>query len=529
MPINPSIHLESLLTLVESDPAQALQTLKELLKDKKNSTHKIELQIMQGLSEANLWDYENAEKTLRNVLPKAASAHVFFAVGLAYDELASIYLIKSQIDLAMRTWLKGLQLGLQQHDINTQLRCNLGIGKVFFGMNDFRNAKRYHLAATELSYLSKSNEQICEVYLCLGVDFIRLYEFDKAYAALKIAEENLSSAQHRSRNYCEIQVYLGIVYASLGHIEQSLACFNEASTSAEQHKYTWGQALASIEHAKVLISIKRYDQAIELALQTVAAAKAMNSMVFSTQAHELMYQIYKDQHRFQLALEQHIIFTEHFLEKIRRTQDHQLSSTTFALLKQIHNFQELEVSSQENAHLVNRLEKHQELIQMLTFKAETDALTGLYNRRALDTRLEREIELAIQLQQPFSLLILDLDFFKRVNDLFSHQAGDRVLKQAAMLFTQSCRHGEFVARFGGEEFTVLLPGADLSSALRIAERIREAVEEFNWSSIIPQLSQQTISIGAACRENDEHADSLLARADAKLYEAKHLGRNRVCG
>jgi len=521
--------LEALLALLESDPALANQKLKVLVKDKNHKAYKLELQIMLGLSEAYLWQYVTAEKILRIALPKAASAHVFFAAGLAYDELASIYLIKSQIDLAMRTWLKGLQLGLQQHDINTQLRCNLGLGKVFYGMNDFRNAKRYHLAATELSYLTKSSEQICEVYLCLGVDFIRLYEFDKAYAALKIAEENLSTAQHQQRNFCEIRAYLGIVHAGLGQMSLALQCFEEATLSAQQHNYTWGLALAHIEHAKVLVLLQRYEPAIELAQQTVAAAKAMNSMAFSTQAHELMYQIYKDQHQFELALEQHIIFTEHYLEKIHRSQDHQLTSTTIALLKQIHNVQELEVSLQENVHLINRLEKHQELIRLLTSKAETDALTGLYNRRALDTRLEREIELAIQLQQPFSVLMLDLDFFKRINDQFSHQAGDRVLKEAAQIFTQSCRQGEFVARFGGEEFIVLLPGADLAAALRIAERIRTAIESCIWSKIVPALKQQTVSIGAACRNSDELAESLLARADAKLYEAKHSGRNTVCG
>ncbi|MGL6041247.1 MAG: GGDEF domain-containing protein, partial [Deefgea sp.] len=428
-----------------------------------------------------------------------------------------------------RTWLKGLQLGLQQHDVNTQLRCNLGLGKVFFGMNDFRNARRYHLAATELSYLAKSPEQICEVYLCLGVDFIRLYEYDKAYSSLKISETNLAKAQHPQRNYCEIKAYLGMVHSGLGQFSLALECFEAATLAAKQQNYIWGLALTHLEHAKALAILKRNDQAINIAQQAAIAAKAMNSLAFSTQAHELMYQIYKDQNQFELALEQHIIYTEQHLEKMRRSQNHHLSATTTALLKQTHNFQELEVSLQENVHLVNRLEKHQVLIQQLTSKAETDALTGLFNRRALDARIEREVELALQLQQPFSILMLDLDFFKRVNDLYSHQAGDRVLKEAANILIQTCRQGEFVARFGGEEFTVLLPGADLAAAMRIAERILSAIESFVWARIVAGLPQQTVSIGAASRQIDELAEPLLARADAKLYEAKHTGRNKVCG
>ena len=320
-----------------------------------------------------------------------------------------------------------------------------------------------------------------------------------------------------------------IFWSGLGQISLALECFAAASSLAKQHNYTWGLALSNLEHAKVLVLLKRNKAAIALAQASASAASVMNSLAFSTQAHQLMYQIYKDQNQFELALEQHIIFTEQHLEMMRRNQDHQLSKTTTALLKQIHNAQELEVSMQENARLMNRLEKHQILIQQLTSKAETDALTGLYNRGALDVRLKREIELAMQLQQPFSVLMLDLDFFKRVNDLYSHQAGDKVLKEAANIFIQTCRQGEFVARFGGEEFIVLLPGADLAAALRIAERIRTAIESFIWSSVVARLPQQTVSIGVACRQLDELAEALLARADQKLYQAKETGRNKVCG
>jgi diguanylate cyclase (GGDEF)-like protein len=159
--------------------------------------------------------------------------------------------------------------------------------------------------------------------------------------------------------------------------------------------------------------------------------------------------------------------------------------------------------------------------------ADHDPLTGLSNRRVFDERIEREEEHFLRYRRPASLLILDVDHFKRINDTFSHEAGDAVLKALAHLLRTTVRGTDLAARFGGEEFVVLLPETPLAGALEIAERLRRQVETMivEWQNTPIEVR---ISIGvAACPECAATPGALLPAADAALYTSKNNGRNRV--
>jgi diguanylate cyclase (GGDEF)-like protein len=153
-----------------------------------------------------------------------------------------------------------------------------------------------------------------------------------------------------------------------------------------------------------------------------------------------------------------------------------------------------------------------DLLGRLTEIALTDELTGLPNRRAWDARLEQ----AIRTAEPVCVAILDLDFFKAYNDDHGHQAGDRLLKEAAAAWRAELRPNDTLARYGGEEFVVLLQEDDLDVASRIVERLRAATPR-----------GQSSSAGLARREDGEAAAALLRRADEALYAAKRTGRNRA--
>ncbi len=162
----------------------------------------------------------------------------------------------------------------------------------------------------------------------------------------------------------------------------------------------------------------------------------------------------------------------------------------------------------------------QERFGKLRQEAESDALTGLPNRRVLQAALDTLMEG----QRDFAVLALDIDHFKRVNDTYGHDAGDEVLQHLAELLRQRSRHQDLPCRVGGEEFTMLLPDTQLADARRIAERIREAVEQADT----PHVGRLTLSIGVACRQPEtELAETLLKQADEQLYKAKQSGRNRV--
>ncbi|NBD95253.1 MAG: diguanylate cyclase [Gammaproteobacteria bacterium] len=168
-------------------------------------------------------------------------------------------------------------------------------------------------------------------------------------------------------------------------------------------------------------------------------------------------------------------------------------------------------------------EKQVELFNL----AEKDALTGLYNRMSLDTIAQRELQRAQALRLPLSLVLIDLDHFKAINDRFGHQAGDRALRRAAELIEDVIRNGDFAFRYGGEEFMVLLPGADSRQAEWVAERLRLAMGRCEL-----EIGDARVDLRASfgvieCRPERMSWEECVALADEALYEAKHGGRYRV--
>lgn len=168
------------------------------------------------------------------------------------------------------------------------------------------------------------------------------------------------------------------------------------------------------------------------------------------------------------------------------------------------------------------------LRQALRAQSTKDPLTGLYNRRYLQETLEREIRRAIRAEQGLGILMLDLDNFKNFNDTYGHEAGDAVLREAASFLVRSVRAEDFVCRYGGEEFVVVLPTADLRAAEARAERIREKLRELVVMHNGRSLGLITVSIGVAALPNHgTNEKDLLQAADAALYRAKREGRDRV--
>ncbi len=157
-----------------------------------------------------------------------------------------------------------------------------------------------------------------------------------------------------------------------------------------------------------------------------------------------------------------------------------------------------------------------------------DALTGLYNRRYLEEMLEREVRRAGRAQQSLGILMIDLDHFKTFNDSYGHEAGDAVLRETGASLTKGIRAEDFVCRFGGEEFVVILPTADLESALARAERLRLKMRELTIVHQGKSMGMITISVGvAAFPQHGTSPKELMAAADTALYEAKHRGRDQV--
>ena len=199
-------------------------------------------------------------------------------------------------------------------------------------------------------------------------------------------------------------------------------------------------------------------------------------------------------------------------------------------------FQELEVLARVNTHLqIYRLQQalSQKILDLekanakITELSIRDELTGLFNRRHFNGQMSQLFEQAQRYRSPLSVAIGDVDFFKRINDQFSHAVGDRVLKGVAQILQKNLRSSDLCARYGGEEFVIALPGIGSADAVAACNKVRQAIEQAPWPKIHPELSV-TLSIGVSDHLALGDYEAMIAEADRYLYAAKHGGRNRVC-
>jgi len=216
------------------------------------------------------------------------------------------------------------------------------------------------------------------------------------------------------------------------------------------------------------------------------------------------------------------------IEKIKDEKEfRQIISTmitdTQAMLDQN---QALEQELDKSSSLMEELQRDLEKVRR---EALTDGLTGLANRKAFDSEIKRVIDAATASGKPFTLLLLDIDYFKNFNDNYGHQVGDQVLRLVARTLTDGVKGRDMAARYGGEEFVIILPDTALESAIVVANNLRNAVatkDVINRNSG-EKLGRITMSSGVAEYVAGEDARDLIERADAALYTAKHNGRNQV--
>jgi diguanylate cyclase (GGDEF)-like protein len=382
---------------------------------------------------------------------------------------------------------------------------------------------------TQLEALGKSREigdqaRETAVLINLGTNYVGLKRYTEAVQTLR---EALVLAEHLglTERKTQILVNLGEALGYLGAFDEALEALERARMLIGEDGPREGLVYCLLNEGTIHLERGAPEAAIQTLESGLREAVALGSKALEFQLHERLAQAHKDAGDHVKALEHFERF--HQLERQVRDQDSERKLRAFTAQREIEKAHaEAEIERLRNVELARALEalevKSHELQQLVV----QDPLTHLYNRRYLETSLSLEYAQAAAANRPLPLAMLDVDDFKQINDQFSHQLGDEVLIAVAELMRANLRDADIPARYGGEEFVLVLPNTTPEQAIKVCERLRQAVETHAWSSVHPDL-RVTISLGLACDSSLPSHEKLLSAADANMYHAKRMGKNRL--
>ena len=398
---------------------------------------------------------------------------------------------------ALKYFLKSLNTG-EEPDAYTQVYITKNIGRTYLKLGDFERSLLN--SRKSLALMEELGDRLGASYTLddLGLTYMQMGRLGEAEDYLN---KSLSVKKELGdkKGEAETCIHLGCLYLQQGELERALATSHEG--------------LASAEAAEAKTEAYRAHQAL-------AEAYEQNRQFREATIHLKRYTQIKDE-----------VFNE---KSDRRLQGLQVRFEVEQTVKEkeIYRLKNVELAEAVGklraltASLQKANEDKTALLARLEVQACEDDLTGVYNRRYFDAKLEEEFKRAARYSSPMSVMICDIDNFKRVNDDFSHQVGDEVLRRVAGIFKARVRGVDTVARYGGEEFVILFPQTPLGEAAEVSERIREAVAAAPWHEVAPGL-RVTISAGMSDDLSVPNHEKLVGLADAKLYEAKRSGKNRV--
>lgn len=334
----------------------------------------------------------------------------------------------------------------------------------------------------------------------LGATLIRMDRLDEAERRLREALERSTTS-----GYGE-----GVVDASLG---LGRVC-DRTARSAEAREHLATALDAAQRHGLRAFEVEAHDALADLCERCGESVEAVRHLRRARELERALMSEASDRRMKAMSIRYQVTAAQREAELLRHKQDELARANARLAALNL----DLAAADAQKSRLVAELER----------QTREDSLTGLANRRRLDQRLAGEFDRAVRHGRPLTVAIADIDFFKRVNDRWTHATGDAVLKAVAGVLLSCVRHTDVVARYGGEEFVLLLVETGADAAAGVCEKVRAAIAAHDWNAIVPGLAI-TVSIGWCSDTGLARADAMLGAADAAMYRAKAAGRNRVAG
>jgi diguanylate cyclase (GGDEF)-like protein len=513
--------------------------------------------------------FKNLEDGLDDLDAKQGLLRAHNTLGIVYGE-------SGELLAALRSFLEADALCKDLQDKQGEADALNNIANVHAYLGDYVSALDYHFQSLAVCKEHPYPEAEGRALLNLGIAY---HELGQHKEALEYFERSLGHAKSEPHLHAQILHNLGNSYHKLGDNEKARECLEQ---SVELHQSihnelgvsyalnslgllelslgVWEEAALHLQESLELNTragdmrgqsetlvllgrLKLQEGKLGQAREHLEVALALTQQIGNKpeqyQAYKLLSEVYKGQGKLEQALAAYQSYSQLREDILNETSGQHLQSLRVRFEvsqegreKEIFRLKNIELAEKNdklnklNDALQRANAEKTRLLAELERQAKEDALTKLNNRRYFDDVFSKAFTQAQRLHTPLSLAISDIDNFKQVNDRFSHQMGDVVLRTVAQLMKDSVRDIDTVARYGGEEFVVLLPAADAQGAKAVCERIRLAVEQYPWSNLHPDL-QITISIGVSDDLGVANADRMMALADDNLYKAKHAGKNQV--
>ncbi len=477
--------------------------------------------------------FAEALRLFESAQDHVATAKTLRAISFVHDTLGDS---ACTLDFQFRA----LELDERTGNESSRAEALRTIGMVHSRSGDPREGLEFYRKSLALCTRPEDAIERAKTLHSIGINLQHLGEFDAAHVALQEALgvfESLGLPQQQAATLND----LALVQQRLGRVAQAERTLRDALGLSEATGSRHGAAHAALSLGKLCMVQERNDEARTWLVAALQACAQLNLKSTQYQCYEALSDLDAKTGDHASALAHYRRF--HALEREVLSEDasNQLRAAqiqfqvTAAKQEAELERRRQEVLTRANAELeevnVSLTEENLQkimLLDQLERQTHEDALTGLANRRRLDQRLTDEFALAVRHGRPLAVVIADLDHFKSVNDRFSHAVGDAALRAIAKLLTSQVRQTDLVARFGGEEFVLVLVETDAEAALRVCEKLRATVANHTWTSVHPELAL-TLSLGVCADTSLPSYERMLAVADSNLYSAKAAGRNRVVG
>ena len=417
----------------------------------------------------------------------------------------------------------------------------LNIGVVHYELGHFEAALGYLLKSLSIEEGVGEKHTYALVLGNLGRTYLKLGQHEEALSYIQKSLSLMETLGDRlGGSYARDN--LGLAYQEFGQEAEAHRCWAASLETKKALGDKKGVAETALHLGRLYLSggaLHSPERALEVLQAGLLSAESADAKVEAYLCHQALAEVYRQQGEFSKAYG-HLEHYANVKSAVFNT-DSDLRFQSLRVRSEIEQAErEREIFRLKNVELANALselheltaslqradEEKSQLLKQLEVQAQRDALTGLYNRRYFDMQLEQEFSRATRFERTLSVVMCDIDNFKGVNDTFSHQVGDDVLRRVADILTANLRKVDTLARYGGEEFVMLLPETSVEEAARVCERMRRSVERYPWGDLYPDLNV-TVSIGISDDLTVTNHEKLIYHADRKLYQAKHSGKNQV--